>query len=327
MDIKVGVIGAGSWGRNLVRVLSELDALALVADSSPARRAETEDRYPGIRVVEGFDEALASDCRALVISTPAESHYRMTRRALEAGKDVFVEKPFAFSVTDARALATLADERESVLMIGHVLLYQPAMSWIRDYLASGEPGTIRHVSTRRARLGRVIDGEDVWWSLGPHDISVVIDLLGTSEVETISATGHAMLRRHVVDNVNAALKFRSGQTAHIHCSWYWPLDERRTTILAERRIIVYDESGQTVTVYDKGVDRELNDRDNGSFVAEIGAGEPLKRECEHFLECVERRERPRSDGWNGVAVTGILERAAEQFGNGWLARAQRSARG
>jgi len=305
------VVGAGSWGQHLVRNFYELGGLAGVAEAKPELRAAIAARYPGVPAYADLQETLRAEAPALAIATPAPTHYRLALAALEAGKDAFVEKPLALTAHEARHLATLADERQRILMVGHLLLYQPAIAWLRDYLASGEAGTVWHIHTRRAKLGKVRREENVWWSFAPHDVSVVLDLLGNPALAAVRAQGHAMLQPGIADDVQVSLRFASGQTAHLHTSWYWPLQERRTTILAERKMLVYDELAQTVTVYDKGVTAELANRDAGSFIAEVANHEPLKLECQHFLDCLVHRTRPRSDGWNGVAVVEVLERAEE----------------
>jgi len=305
------VVGAGSWGQHLVRNFYELGALAGVAEANPTLHDAIAARYPGVPVYADFQEALQAEVPALVIATPAPTHYRLALAALKAGKDLLVEKPLALTAHEARHLATFADERNRLLMVGHLLLYQPAIAWLRDYLASGEAGAVWHVHTRRAKLGKVRREESVWWSFAPHDVAVILDLLGNPVLASVQAQGHAMLQPGIADDVQVSLRFASGQTAHLHAGWYWPLNERRTTILAERKMLVYDELAQSVTVYDKGVTPELANRDAGCFVADVADHEPLQLECRHFLSCLEHRTRPRSDGWNGVAVVEVLERAEE----------------
>jgi predicted dehydrogenase len=282
-----------------------------VAEADPTLRDAIAARYPGVPVYADFHQALQAEASALAIATPAPTHYRLALAVLEAGKDLFVEKPLTLSTHEARHLATLADEGQRILMVGHLLLYQPAIAWLRDYLASGEAGAVWHVQTRRAKLGKVRREENVWWSFAPHDVAVVLDLLGNPALAAVQAQGHAMLQPGIADDVQVSLRFAGGQTAHLHTSWYWPLNERRTIILAERQMLVYDEVAQTVTVYDKGVTPELAGRDGGCFVADVANHEPLMLECQHFLDCLTHRTRPRSDGWNGVAVVEVLERAQE----------------
>ncbi len=305
------VVGAGNWGRNLVRNFEGLGALAGVAEIDPDLRSKIACDYPNVPLYSDYEAALNTDVPAVVLATPAPTHYQMARTALAAGKDVFVEKPMTLRADEARNLAEYADKESRILMVGHLLLYQPAISWMRDYLASGKGGKVLHVATQRAKLGKVRKEENVWWSFAPHDVSVVLDLLGNPTLEQVQASGHAMLQPGIEDNVHVDLQFAGGQTAHLHCSWYWPLLQRSTVVITEKQMLVYDEVLQKVTVYDKGINENLKNRDQGSYEVEVAASEPLRNECQHFLDCLHSREKPRSDGWNGVAVVEILERATE----------------
>ena len=308
---QVVVVGAGNWGKNLIKNFYNLGALAGVAEMNPDLRSKVEINYPEVKTYADFQQVLTSDISAVVLATPAPTHYQFAIAALEAGKDVFVEKPMTLRTEEARKLAEYADKHSRILMVGHLLLYQPAISWMRDYLASGKAGKVLHIATQRAKLGKVRREENVWWSFAPHDVSVVLDLLGNPQVEKVQASGQAMLQSGIEDNVHVDLKFHSGQTAHLHSSWYWPQLLRSTTVITDRQMLVYDEVAQNVVIYDKGVDEQLNNRDEGSKVVDIAAAEPLKIECEHFLHCLQTRETPRSDGWNGVAVVEILQKAQE----------------
>jgi len=308
---QVVVVGAGNWGKNLIQNFYNLGALAGVAEMNPDLRSKVEANYPDVKTYDDFNQVLVSDVSAVVLATPAPTHYKFAMAALAAGKDVFVEKPMTLQTSEARALAEYADKHSRILMVGHLLLYQPAITWMREYLASGKAGKVLHVATQRAKLGKVRREENVWWSFAPHDVSVVLDLLGNPEIEKVQSSGHAMLQPGIEDNVHVDLVFKGGQTAHLHSSWYWPQLLRSTTVITEQQMLVYDEVAQKVVIYNKGVDEQLNNRDEGSEVVDVAAAEPLKIECQHFLNCLQTREKPRSDGWNGVAVVEILEKAQE----------------
>ncbi|CAN1209715.1 Scyllo-inositol 2-dehydrogenase (NAD(+)) [Tumidithrix helvetica PCC 7403] len=312
---QVIVVGAGNWGKNLVRNFYSLGALAGVAEMSPDLRAAIATSFPDTPLYDNFQSALDAEVSAVVLATPAPSHYKLALQALEAGKDVFVEKPMTLKTEEAKHLAEYADRHDRILMVGHLLLYQPAIAWMRDYLASGKAGRVLHVSTQRAKLGKVRREENVWWSFAPHDVSVVLDLLGNPKLQQVKASGHAMLQDGIADHVHVDLRFQGGQTAHIHTSWYYPLNQRSTVVIAEKQMLVYDEVAQTVTVHHKSVDSQLNNQDGGSEIIAVAAAEPLKLECEHFLECLTSRQRPRSDAWNGVAVVEVLEKAQEAIGD------------
>ena len=310
---QVIVVGAGNWGKNLVKNFFKLGALAGIAEVNPDLRTGISKDYPEIITYSDYQQVLATDIPAVVLATPAPTHYQLAMKALEAGKDVFVEKPMTLKKGEARHLAEYAEQRSRLIMVGHLLLYQPAIAWMRDYLASGKAGKVYHVATQRLKLGRVRREENVWWSFAPHNVSVVLDLLGNPTVEKVKAQGEAILQPQIEDNIHVDLQFAGGQTGHLHCSWYWPELKRSTTVIAEKQMLVYDEVSQQVTVYDKGVNEDLSNRDEGSWSPEVTASEPLKLECEHFLHCLETRQQPLSDGWNGVAVVEILEKAQESL--------------
>ncbi|GCE96474.1 oxidoreductase domain protein [Arthrospira platensis NIES-46] len=310
---QVIVVGAGNWGRNLVRNFHELNALAGVVELDANLREQVAANYPDVSLYEDYQQALSTDVSALVLATPAPSHYKLAMMALEAGKDVFVEKPMTLRTDEARSLAEYADRESRILMVGHLLLYQPAISWMRDYLATGKAGNVLHVATQRLKLGKVRREENVWWSFAPHDVSVILELLGKPPLQRVAASGHAILQPGIEDNVHVDLVFAGGQTAHVHCSWYWPLLARNTVVIGDKQMLVYDEVLQKITIYDKGIDGDLHNRDNGSEVVEVADSQPLRIECQHFLDCVKSRQRPLSDGWNGVAVVEILEKATEML--------------
>ncbi len=313
---QVIVVGGGNWGKNLIRNFYQLQALYGIVEIDSQKQAQLKIDYPDLKIYTDYQEALQSDISAIVIATPAPSHFKLTQAALAAGKDVFVEKPMTLKTEEAKLLAEYADKHNRILMVGHLLLYQPAITWMRDHLNTGEAGNVIHVATTRAKLGRVRKEENVWWSFAPHDISVVLHLLGNPQLEQVQATGQAILQPSIEDNIHVDLTFSDHKTAHISCSWYWPLLERSTVVIAEKQMLVYDEVAQTITVYDKNIDRAtLESIDKGRTQIDIAASEPLKIECEHFLHCLETRTKPISDGWNGVAVVEILEQAQQVLEN------------
>jgi predicted dehydrogenase len=307
------VVGSGHWGKNLVRSFAQLGVLAGVVEVNTQLRESVKSQYPEISVFDDYNEALKTTVSAVVIATPAPTHYELAMAALQAGKDVFVEKPVTLKAKEAKALAHYADEQGRILMVGHLLLYQPAIEWIKTYLAAGKAGKVQHISTHRLNLGKVRREENVWWSLAPHDISVILGLLDSPTLTNVQACGQAILQPGIEDQVHVDLQFSSGQTAHIHCSWYWPYKDRKTVVIAEKQILVYDEITQSVTIHEKRFTTDLAVVDLGVQSIAIASEEPLKLECEHFIDCVAVRKRPISDGWNGVAVVDILEKAQEVF--------------
>lgn len=308
---RVIVVGSGHWGKNLIRNFYELGSLAGVVEVSPPLQQRVQTQYPDVPLFTDFVEALATDVLAVVLATPAPTHYSLALVALKAGKDVFVEKPMTLRAEEARELATYAEAHDRILMVGHLLLYQPAIVWMRNYLNSGKAGQVRHIATHRLNLGKVRTTENVWWSLAPHDISIILDLLGNPKLQQVKASGHARLQADIADEVHVDLTFESGQTAHLHCSWQWPLKQRGLVAIADEQMLVYDEIQQVVTVHNKRINTELAAVDHGTAIVDIADAQPLKLECQHFLDCLKSRQFPHSDGWNGVAVMNILESVQE----------------
>lgn len=306
---KVVVVGAGAWGQNLIKNFDALGVLAGVVEVDPVLRSQVETNYPDLVTDVDFAQVLASDIPAVVLATPAPSHFQLAMAALVAGKDVFVEKPMTLHAAEARELAAYADRHDRVLMVGHLLLYQPAIAWIRDYIATGQLGKVQRAIAQRTKLGRVRSTEDVWWSFAPHDVSVILELLGRPKLQDVVATGTAILQADIADDVHVDLTFANGQTAHIHAAWYWPVNQRQTIIIGDLQMLVYDEVAQTVTIHHKSVDANLNHLDRGERIVKVATTSPLQLECEHFIDCLITRDRPKSDGWNGVAVVEVLERA------------------
>lgn len=306
------VVGAGNWGKNLVSNFHDLGALAGVVELNAKLREGVTASYPDVPLYDNFQRALVeSAATAIVIATPAATHYDLAMRAMIAGKDVFVEKPMTLMLAESIALAEYADKHDRVLMVGHLLLYQPAIAWMRDYIASGKLGEIKRVVAQRAKLGKVRAVENVWWSFSPHDVSVVLELLGRPQLVNVQATGCSILQPGIEDEVRVEMTFAGGKTAHIHASWLWPINQRGTIAIGSKGMLVYDEVAQIVTIHHTTVDGELNHHDGGVEVVEVAAVQPLQIECQHFIDCVASRQKPRSDGWNGVAVVEVLERAQQ----------------
>ncbi len=306
--MRVGVIGAGNWGRNLVRAFGRLGVLSAVADVSPAIRSSVATENPGILVIDDFNGLIDSGVEAVAVATPAPTHFDIARMALLAGKDVFVEKPVALSSREVEELVRIAGERRRILMAGHLLLYQPAIRWIRDFLSSGAVGDVRLLTQERMKLGRARAAENVLWSFGVHDIAVLLHLVG-GRPERVVASGAAVLQEGIEDDVHVFMDFAVGASANLHVSWLWPDQRRRLTIMGSRGMLTYDETTQEVVLHRKSISADLKNRDEGQEVVFRGDSEPLMLECEHFLECVRERKRPISDGESAIDVIAVLERA------------------
>ncbi|MGB9885729.1 MAG: Gfo/Idh/MocA family protein [Moorellales bacterium] len=311
----VGVIGAGAWGANLVRTFFNLGALAGVAETDPAIREKLASQYPGVPLFPDHAALLKAEIPAVAVATPAATHYRLAKEALLAGRDVFVEKPLALSLAEARELVELAQSRGRILMAGHLLLYQPAVRWIKNFLSSGGLGRPAYLVQERLKLGRVRAVENVLWSFGVHDVAVLLYLVGEAP-RRVLAVGRRFLQPGVEDEVHLHLEFESGVQAHLHVSWLWPENRRRLTIVGSEAMLTYDELTQEVTLHRKKVGPDQAAEDRGQEVVFRGEGEPLLLECRHFLECVETRRQPLSDGQSALAVVEVLERAQKQLEGG-----------
>ncbi|MDQ1911295.1 Gfo/Idh/MocA family oxidoreductase [Paenibacillus sp. GD4] len=310
MGPQVIVIGAGQWGKNLVRTFRELDALAAVVESAPHLRVGLSNDYPAVPLFEDYKEAIENtDAKGVVIATPAPTHYEIASYALQAGKDVFVEKPITLSTADAQKLVELAEKLQRILMVGHLLLYQPAIRKIKELIEVGSIGSLKSLHQERMKLGRVRSVENVLWSFGVHDIAVFLYLTGQAPEHMVTSS-QAIVQSDVEDDYYLHLTFTNGTVAHLHTSWLWPEMRRRLVVIGDQGMLLYDEEKQTVTLHQKGIHADLSNRDEGSEVVFEGAVQPLRLECQHFLECIDQRIKPLSDGANGLEVIRVLEQAS-----------------
>jgi predicted dehydrogenase len=314
---RVGVVGLGYWGPNLARNFEAIEdaELGWCCDRDPASRERWSGSFPSARFTAELDEMLADDdLDAVVITTSVSSHAELAERALEAGKHCLVEKPLARDAAAAERLATLAERRGLTLMAGHLLEYHPGIERLRELVRDDELGAIRYLASRRLNLGKVRSDENALWSLGAHDVSVLLTLVDEAPIEAW-AHGAAFLSDGIEDVVFAFLRYPSGVVAHLHLSWLDPHKERRLTVVGSRRMATFDEMAleRKLTVFDRGFDRSFESY--GEYITRSGAAwspavsnrEPLRIECEHFLHCVRTGERPRSDGESGIRVVRVLE--------------------
>lgn len=292
---------------NLVRNFAELGVLGAVADSLEENQTSAQELAPEIDVYSSGEELIASDIEAIAIATPVPTHFELAAAGLRAGKDVFVEKPMTLTSAESEELVRLADENDRILMVGHLLLYQPPIQFIKGFLNEGKLGKIYHLHQERKKLGRARYIENVTWSLGVHDLAVLLYLVGAMP-KYVFASGHCGLQAKVEDDVYVHLEFPTGTKAHLHNSWLWPENRRQLTIIGEKGMLVYDEIKTTVTWHRKCINSDLNSVDDGSEVVFEGTDPPLKGELQHFLDSIETRQPPISDGRNGLAVVTVLER-------------------
>jgi len=327
--VRVGVVGFGYWGPNLVRNLDRLGDAELVAacDLSEANLAKMKGLYPGIETTTDLASLLADhDLDAVVVATSAPSHHAIAKQVIAAGLHCYVEKPLTLKSSDAEELVRLADEAGVVLFTGHLMEYHSAVNWIRDYIASGELGDVLYLYAQRLNLGKVRTEENAFWSLAPHDVSIVLYLLGEAP-DYVSASGAAYINDGVQDTVFANLHFPSGKVANIHVSWLDPHKVRKFTIVGTKRMLVFDdmEATEKIWIYDKGVGaptdamsfgEDLTLRFGEITVPYIAMKEPLSLEVQHFLDCCMSGETPRSDGRDGLRVVRVLEAVDESMAAG-----------
>lgn len=304
--MRIAVIGAGNWGRNLVRNLSDMDALSHVVEQKADSLKEISSQFSDVECLDSFDSLLESNIDAVAIATPARSHYEIASTFLKAGKDVFIEKPMTLCSKEASELVDIAKLNNSILMVGHMLLYQPAIQFIKTYLAEGHIGQIYHLHQERLKLGRVRSKENVIWSLGVHDIAVLLYLAGSAPHE-IKCSGHSGIQEQIQDDAYVHMTFQSGTKAHLHSSWIWPENSRSMRIIGSKGMLVYDEIKQTVTLHKKRIGEDLENIDEGEETLFEGSSQPLRLEMEHFVHCIKTRETPISDGLSGLAVIRVLE--------------------
>jgi len=304
--MRIAVIGAGNWGINLVRNLYDLRVLSHVVDKNSELTDQISKDFPEVQCVESHDSLLNDEIDAVAIATPAQYHFGIASKFLEAGKDVFIEKPMTLCSKEAEDLVSIAEENKSILMVGHMLMYQPAITFIKSYIEESNIGRIYHIHQERLKLGRVRTAENVVWSLGVHDIAVLLYLVGSTP-NKVGFSGHCGVQDDIEDDAYVHMTFEDGTVAHHHSSWIWPTDSRCMRIIGSEGMLVYDEHKQCVTLHKKGIGQDLENLDQGEEVIFEGSSQPLRLEMEHFIDCIKSRKRPISDGNNGLEVIRVLE--------------------
>jgi UDP-2-acetamido-3-amino-2,3-dideoxy-glucuronate N-acetyltransferase len=312
----LALVGAGYWGKNLVRNFHALGALKAVCESDATRHADLQKLAPGVTMTGSWPQILSdASINAVAISTPAEMHAAMVRQALEAGKDVFVEKPLCLSAGDGESLVKVAEEKNRILMVGHILWYHPAVLKLKSLVDSGELGKIRYIYSNRLSLGKVRREENILWSFAPHDISVILGLLGEMP-DDIRMQGGNYLHKDIADVTVSLLSFPGGTKAHIFVSWLHPFKEQKLVVVGEKCMAVFNdtEPKDKLVLYPHGVDigdTATTVRKAEGKPVELEPGEPLRAECAHFLDCVKTRSKPRTDGGEGLRVLRVLQRCQE----------------
>jgi predicted dehydrogenase len=328
--INVAVVGVGGWGKNLARAYYQIPECSLkyICDLDQQKLEQLRLQLPGTILTSRFQDLLEdADLQAIVIATTAATHYPLCKAALQAGKDVFVEKPFVLAVAQAEELILLAAHENRILMVGHLLEYHPVINRLKRMIDSKELGDIYYIYTQRVNLGTVRNDENALWNFAPHDISSVLYLLG-EEPSDVAARGQSYLQSGIEDTVFLTLNFNGRSMAHIHVSWLDPHKIRKFTIVGSKKMAVFDdiESTEKLRVYDKSAEQNTNYNSFAEYVTlrfgditipHLKIEEPLRLECQHFLDCIRARKQPLTDGSDGLRVLKILEAAQRSLkGNG-----------
>ncbi len=305
----IALVGGGYWGKNLIRVFNQLNVLKVICDLDKEILAKRKKEYPNLKITTDFSEILEDkEIKAVVISAPAVIHYKLAKESLLEGKDVFVEKPLALKVSEGEELVKLARQHKRILMVGHLLLYHPAIIKLREAIKNGELGDIRYVWSNRLNFGKLRKEENVLWSFAPHDISVIVDILGIPE--RVIAIGKAYLQANIPDITLTSLDFRKGKSAHIFVSWLNPFKEQKLSVIGSKAMAVFDGVKNELVIYSHKV-MWHKDEDPEAIKAKgrtirFPKKEPLLEEAKHFLRCIETREKPKTDSCEGLNVVKIL---------------------
>lgn len=306
----IAVIGCGYWGQNLVRNFNQLGVLRMVCDLTPAGRARATQLAPSANVVAEIAETVNDPAiQGVVIATPAETHFNVVQQALNAGKDVFVEKPLALTYEQGARLVQLAQAKQRILMVGHVLEYHPAIIRLRELVDNGELGKVQYIYSNRLNLGKIRTEENILWSFAPHDVAVILRLVGGLPFQVI-ACGGSYVTPNIADVTITNMLFDNGVRAHIHVSWLHPFKEQRLVVVGSKKMASFDDVAKQLVLYDQRVDvkegQPIPVKGQGELV-DFAADEPLRLECQAFLRAIETRQAPITDGASGVRVLKVLQ--------------------
>ncbi len=310
MKIKVAVVGAGYWGKNLVRNFYELGALHAICDANQLTETGCRHKYPDIQLTNSYGNILSDNSiDAVVLATPAATHFQLAQQALRADKHVFVEKPLALSVDEGAGLVALAGKKSKVLMVGHVLQYHNAVLRLKELIDNGELGKIQYLYSTRLNIGKIRAEENILWSFAPHDISIILMLLGEMP-ESVYATGGSYLQRQVADVTLTTMDFPSGVKAHIFVSWLHPFKEQKLVAVGEKKMAVFDDTGEEkLLLYPHKIEwvKRIPVASKAKpEILPIKMIEPLKAECKHFIDCIQNGGMPKTDGYEGLRVLKVL---------------------
>ena len=309
---KIALVGCGYWGKNLCRNFHELGVLAQVVDATENGQSTARSIAPEVAVTSNFEEVLNNpEIKGIALATPAETHCDLAVQAMEKGKDVFVEKPMALTLEDAGKMQAVAFQTNKVLMVGHLLEYHPAVLKLRELIDSEELGKINYIYSNRLNFGKVRTEENALWSFAPHDVAVILRLMGQAPVE-VSACGGSYLTNGIADTTLSNLRFENESRAHIFVSWLHPFKEQRLVIVGDKKMAIFNDVapfGEKLQLYPQNVEFDgpipILKKEDTEFVEHANT-EPLREECNHFLDCIQSRNQPLTNAQSGIDVLKVL---------------------
>ena len=316
---QIGLIGAGAWGKNHLRNLNSLGVLRCVLETSDIITKQRKSDYPDVEFVKTTDAFFAKeDIKGVVIAAPAELHYKLTKQALLAGKDVLVEKPLALKVSEGEELVKIAAENNRILMVGHILQYHSAVIKLKEMIDAGELGRIRYIYSNRLNIGKLRTEENVLWSFAPHDISLIIMFMNGEGPQSVQAHGGSYLSENIYDTTLTTVDFKSGVQGHVFVSWLHPFKEQKLVVVGSEKMVVFDDvSKEKLFIYPHKIHWEKGKipvaQKEDYITLDLELKQPLEEELRHFIHCIETRETPKTDGKEGLTVLKVLEEAQKKL--------------
>jgi len=320
---QIALVGCGYWGKNLCRNFHALGALAAVVDAAENGQTTARSIVPDTEITDIFDDVLRNEqIQGVALASPAQTHTELAIQAMQAGKDVLVEKPMALTLEDAEKMKKVGEETGRILMVGHLLEYHPAVLKLREIIASGELGKINYIYSNRLNFGKVRTEENALWSFAPHDVAVILRLMGHAPVE-VSACGGSYLTNGIADTTLSNLRFDDESRAHIFVSWLHPFKEQRLVVVGDKKMAIFNDVtpfGEKLQLYPQNVEFDgpipILKKEDAEFVEHENT-EPLREECNHFLECIQSRNQPLTNAQSGIDVLQVLhacQQSIEQNG-------------
>jgi UDP-2-acetamido-3-amino-2,3-dideoxy-glucuronate N-acetyltransferase len=316
---QVGLIGAGAWGKNHLRNLHNLGVLNSVLESSDDISKLREKEYPDVDFVNDLDAFLKTDdLKAVVIAAPAELHYELSKKCLLAGKDVLVEKPLALKVSEGEDLVKIAKEKKRILMVGHILQYHYAVIKLKEMIDNGELGKIRYIYSNRLNIGKLRTEENVLWSFAPHDISLVVMFMNGEGPRKVETHGGSYINNNIYDTTLTTFEFNNGVKGHVFVSWLHPFKEQKLVVIGSEKMVVFDDvSKEKLFIYPHKIKWEKGTipvAEKSEYITlDLKVNQPLEEELKHFIDCVETRKTPKTDGVEGLTVLKVLEEASAKL--------------